>query len=220
MSTFFDMDCGGETVTIERTDNGDIIFHGWDEETELAAIELGFEPRPCWIVWDAINDDTLNFELLYQIHEGNTLLVEALLFVGASISTTNYIGSTPLHLAAQFGQADVASVLLKAGASTEAGDNNGWTPLHVAAASRGNVDVAKILLEAGASVDAKDDDRHTPLHEAAYRGNADVAKILLEAGASVDARTQSGETPLSIATSYSSVEVVEILEDWIAEHGK
>jgi len=90
MTTFFEMDCGGETVTIEKTDDGDFIFHGWDEETELAAIELGFEPSACLIVWNAINDDGLDAELRRQVFYGNALLVEALIFAGADANASRY----------------------------------------------------------------------------------------------------------------------------------
>ena len=144
MSTLFEIDCGGETVTLERTSNSDIIFHGWDEETEMAAIELGFEPSACLVVWNAINNGTLDRELRAQVRKGNALLAEALLFVGASVDTENSANWTPLHAAAFDGHIDVANVLLKAGASVDAETQYGWTPLHLAAAN-GNTDVAKIL---------------------------------------------------------------------------
>ena len=220
MSTFFDMDCGGETVTLERTDDDNFIFHGLDEETELAAIELGFEPSACWTIWTAINNNvSLDSELLYRASRGSALLVEALVFAGADVRVRGYLQWTPLHEAVMFGKTDIVKVLLEAGSIVDAKDRGGSTPLHLA--SRLDlIDVAKILLEAGASVSAKDHDKRTPLHEAAAEGNADIVKILLEAGASTDARTRGGKTPLSIATSDSRVEVAEILEDWIAEHGE
>jgi len=128
MSTLFEMDCGGETVTIERTDDGDFIFHNWDEETELAAIELGFEPSACLVVWNAINEDWLDAELIEQSARGNVLCVEALIFVGASVEAQRYGGWQPLHNAAMHGHADVAKVLLEAGANVSAKDYDGFTP--------------------------------------------------------------------------------------------
>jgi len=218
MNDLFKMDCGGENVTLERTSNGDIIFHGWDEETELAAIELGFEPSTCLMLWNAINDGILDEELFEQTRKGNALIVEALIFVGASVHEDFVDDWTPLHAAALLDHINIVNVLLKAGASVDTKDNGGVTPLHYAT-QFGHTDVAKVLLKAGASVDPKDIDGWTPLHLAAANGHTDVVKVILEAGANVDARTEDGRTPLGLASSRSRPVIVEIIEDWIEEHG-
>jgi len=177
MSTFLNIDCGGEAVTLERTNNGDIIFHGWDEETELAAIELGFEPSACWIIWNAINEDALDRELFSQAYRGNALLVEALIFVGASSKAKNYGDWTPLHIAGQLGYTTVAKLLLEAGANVDAKDPDNWTPLHLAALS-GRIDIVKLLLEAGASVYARTRDGQTPLGIASSREESNIVTII------------------------------------------
>jgi len=219
MSAFLDMDCGGETVTIERTDNGDIIFHGWDEETELAAIELGFKPSACWVVWNAINEDRLDAELLDQARKGNALAVEALALVGSHVETGDNEEWTPLHAAALLGHINVVKVLIKAGANVDLIDHDGWTPLH-ATLQNGYTDITNVLLEAGASVDAKDKDCWTPLHKAVAYGYVDIVNILLEAGASVAAGKNHGWTPLHEAALEDHSDIVSILKGWIAEHGQ
>jgi len=161
MNTFFEMDCGGETVTLEKTDDV-LIFHGYDEDAEMAAVELGFEPSACWIVWNAINNDDLDQELRNQSYRGNALLVEALLFAGAIAKADGYLQRTPLHLAAVYDDADVVRILLRDGAIVHAKDRFGHTPLHLAA-SCDSADAVKILLKAGASVGAKTDLGHTAL---------------------------------------------------------
>ena len=57
---------------------------------------------------------------------------------------------TPLHLAAENGEIDMLTPLLKAGADFEAQDVEKCTPLHVAAES-GETEVVIALLEAGAN---------------------------------------------------------------------
>ena len=218
MSTSFEMDCGGEAVTLEKTDDGNIIFHGWDEETELAAIELGFEPSACWIVWNAINNDLLNEELFEKGRHGNLLLVEALLFVGASANEDHGSWGTLLHVAAEYGHVDVVKILLEAGASVDAIDPEDWTPLHIAARN-GYLNIVWDLLDAGASVYAETEHKWTPLHHAAARGHEDVVEDLLKAGASVDSKTSNGFTPLDWALDYKRTAVVKFIEDWIEEHG-
>jgi len=44
------VDCGdGEVVQVELLSHGDLVFHGWDREADLAAVELGFDvdDLPC-----------------------------------------------------------------------------------------------------------------------------------------------------------------------------
>jgi len=219
MSTFFELDCGGETVTLEKTDDGDIIFHGWDEETELAAIELGFEPSDCFALWSAINEDSLDEVLRQQCELGDVAAVVALLFVGASADAKDHDGWAPLHYAAAYGNEDVVKLLLEAGASVNAQDLGGWSPLHYAA-QNGNTDIAKILISAKASIDANNHGNRTPLHIATLNCKTDAIEILLRSGANVFAYTSNGKTPLRYAKESGCVNVVEIIESWIAEHGE
>jgi len=177
MSTFFEMECGGETVTIEKTDDGDFIFHGWDEETELAAIELGFEPSACGEIWTAINDDMLVEELSTQSTYGDANAIKALLFLGVSVNCKEHHGWRPLHYAAGYGNIDAVKVLLEAGAGVDTRTDFFSTPLHLAAMD-GHDDAVRILLEAGASVNAKDAAGGTPLHIAEINKNKSVVKII------------------------------------------
>jgi len=219
MSKFCELDCGGEQVTLERTDDGDIIFHNWDEETELAAVELGFEPSACLIVWNAINYDELDVELREQASGDSVSLVEALFFAGADVNSKGINNWTPLHYAARFGRTDVVKFLLKARASVHAIDEDGDTPLHIAA-QWGKTDVVKVLLTAKAGVNTEGNRKLTPLHLAARWGEANIAKVLLEAGASVAANNCNSCTPLQLAKRFDRSNVAKILEDWIAEHEK
>ena len=73
-STFYELDCGDdEPVVMERTADGELVFHGWDLETELAAQELGFQPSACFIVWDAWR---LDEELIDLARYGHAAVVE------------------------------------------------------------------------------------------------------------------------------------------------
>jgi len=50
---FFDLDCGDsdDPVRLEILDTGEVVFHNFDLEVELAAQELGFAPSDCYVVW-------------------------------------------------------------------------------------------------------------------------------------------------------------------------
>ena len=71
-------------------------------------------------------------------------------------------GGTPLHLAAVFGQTEVARLLLKNQAQLESTDRNGSTPVMLAAFFA-HPEIVKVLLENGAEVNAKNKDGYTPL---------------------------------------------------------
>lgn len=63
-------------------------------------------------------------------------------------------GYTPLQIAARWGHADVAAVLLEEGATVDPNIGGGWTPLQLAARD-GYLPVVKLLVEHGADVRAK-----------------------------------------------------------------
>ncbi|CAJ1966155.1 unnamed protein product [Cylindrotheca closterium] len=57
--------------------------------------------------------------------------LEILMELGGSVQQSDQYGSTPLHIAAVFCNADVAEILLKNGADIEAKDKDGETPMMV-----------------------------------------------------------------------------------------
>lgn len=67
-----------------------------------------------------------------------------------------YHSWTPLHFAANYGNAAICQELLDRGAFVDALDNIGRTPLHHAS-SKGHFDTVLLLVERGANVDIRDD---------------------------------------------------------------
>src|SRR5205085_5329151 len=98
--------------------------------------------------------------------------VERLLASGADVNAFSEDGWTPLHLAAFFGHARVAELLLAHGADTAARSTNpnANTPLHAALAANQKM-VAGLLIGHGADVNAADGGGWRPLHLAAANNN-------------------------------------------------
>jgi TonB family protein len=92
----------------------------------------------------------------------------------------NNTSFTPLHLAAQNGNKDVAELLLAKKAEINVKAYDGWTPLHLAA-RYGHKDVIELLLAKGAEVEAKDDRGKTPLDMA----RQDVVELLRQRDGSI-----------------------------------
>lgn len=121
-------------------------------------------------------------------------------------------GMTPLHLAAERGDHELAVSLLKAGADPAAVTRIGrYTPLHVAAKG-GHHLVVRALVDAKADVGALTTTGAAPLHFAAASGSSEAVTILLEHGADVDVREpQWGQTPLMFAAASGRTEAVKVL---------
>ena len=88
-------------------------------------------------------------------------------------------GRSPLHFAVETGNAEIVSLLIKAGASVFTTDSNGATPLHVAT-QYGQKTLAQILIKImGARAHIRDKNGTTPLHIAARQGHRDLTAQLL-----------------------------------------
>ncbi|GBP88239.1 GA-binding protein subunit beta-1 [Eumeta japonica] len=140
----------------------------------------------------------LGRRLLGAARVGDTRAVLELMSRGAPF-TTDWLGTSPLHMAAQHAHSDTCAVLLRAGMSRDTRTKVERTPLHLAA-YEGHAEVVELLLTHGALVDPRDMLRMTPLHWAAQRGHTDVAEVLLRHGADPRARSKFGKTPLDLAT--------------------
>ncbi|KAM7233607.1 hypothetical protein CapIbe_015743 [Capra ibex] len=129
---------------------------------------------------------------------------------GLGVNVTNQDGSSPLHVAALHGRADLILLLVKHGASVGARDASQAVPLHLAC-QQGHFQVVKCLLESNAKPNKKDISGNTPLIHACSRGHHEVAALLLQHGASINASNNKGNTALHEAVIERHVFVVELL---------
>ncbi|XP_067324762.1 ankyrin-2 isoform X14 [Anolis sagrei] len=152
----------------------------------------------------ARKDDTKSAALLLQ-NDHNADVQSKMM-----VNRTTESGFTPLHIAAHYGNVNVATLLLNRGAVVDFTARNGITPLHVAS-KRGNTNMVKLLLDRGGQIDAKTRDGLTPLHCAARSGHDQAVELLLERGAPLLARTKNGLSPLHMAAQGDHVECVKHL---------
>ncbi|XP_055358620.1 ankyrin-3 isoform X48 [Betta splendens] len=152
----------------------------------------------------ARKDDTKAAALLLQ--NDHNADVESKMMV----NRTTESGFTPLHIAAHYGNINVATLLLNRGAAVDFMARNDITPLHVAS-KRGNSTMVKLLLDRGAKIDAKTKDGLTPLHCGARSGHEKVVEILLDRGAPILSKTKNGLSPLHMATQGDHLNCVQLL---------
>ena len=167
---------------------------------------------------------------------GHVSCVKFLLSQGASITSKNIVGKTPVDYASPAikaillassgpasGQAfieaamaspeekklDKLKELLAAGVDINTRDavhNVGYTALHWAAA-RGPASCVRLLLDKGALMNLKDKDGDTPLHRAVVNSRMDCVQLLVERGADKTAKRNDGKSPLDLAGGEGEIAV-------------
>ncbi len=116
----------------------------------------------------------------------------------SALHETNWVGWTPLQVAANCGYDTIVQLLLQAGADANSTDNNGSTPLQEVVFNRKlSVPIAlKIiaeLIKAGANVNMRDKKRWTALCLAATRPDSAPLITALKAAGAEDPRTNPGQ---------------------------
>ncbi len=118
--------------------------------------------------------------------------------------------NTALHLAAQWGDRELAQRLIGKGADVNAKTIAGLTPLHFASTNE-TTGVAQLLLANGADIHARSIEGDTPLHFAAWQGEEDAVELFIASGGDVNSKNKDGGTPLHEAAYYGKKVVVELL---------
>ena len=129
----------------------------------------------------------------------NRKLVEYLLnHNNTALDPVNHLGQTPLHVAIETLNPQIAGILINAGASLNRKDSRGNNLLHMIC-QRANPQYEKILevmLKRISDVNQRNFDNLTPLHIAARQGSSGMLSLLVQAGAKVDARIADGSSAL------------------------
>lgn len=149
------------------------------------------------------------------MREGRTTRAVALIDSGVDVNARSADGTTALHWAAHFGDADVVRAALAAGADADVVNHFGSTPI-AEAALVGSVPVLEMLLAAGVAADTANHEGQTPLMIVARAGNEAAARVLLDHGANVNAVERwGGQNALMWAVSNQHPAMVRLL----LEHG-
>lgn len=199
----------GKTPLMLALDNGD--FSNQNAELLVKAYEdIGETP-----VIDSACEHG-RFALLLAVFTNDGEAVRELLADGVDPNGVNEEGRTPLMLACQLGNTEMASILLMNGADVHArmAVNDNLTPIHFAA-SENHSECVRLLLDHGAQADERDAQMNTPLLTTAW-GFPDPAtiRVLLEHGADVHAENASGQSALEVASFYGNEESIRTLLRW------
>lgn len=170
----------------------------------------------------------------------NVEMVRTLLDMGAATDAeTERYTTTPLYVAVQHDDFEIAKLLLDAGANPNAQTGDLWFPLshaqsiemvqllldngadiHLrdeigqdALCSQDDPEVAAYLIQAGAQVNPEQPHFGQPLREAANKNRLEIMRVLLQHGANANQATSWGETALMTAAEHSFIAGVRLLLD-------
>jgi len=139
--------------------------------------------------------------LFRSIENGDFEEFSRLVDAGIDLSANNKLGETPLYVAAEKGQLEIAKLLIAKGADAKALTPNGESTSLMTA-----------LIEAGAEINLANRDGETPLHWAATTGTFLAVKALADAGADLNVQDVSaGNTPLHAAVSHDDIVLIHYL---------
>jgi ankyrin repeat protein len=134
----------------------------------------------------------------------NLNLVSDLIVLGANLDWQDEeYDETTLHVAARFGEIEIAQMLIDAKADLNLQDEDGETPLHLAAFN-GYEEIVRMLIDAGTKLNVQNEDGNTPLHYAVINWHRypttyeEIAEMLIDAGARKDIRNEYDDTPYDL----------------------
>lgn len=152
-------------------------------------------------------------KLLELASSGDTQAALELLTRKTDVNQAQPDGTTTLHWAIYYDDAELVEQLLKRKADVNARNEFGATPLSQAAII-GNPDVIEQLLDAGADADERGADDQTALMIIARTPTVAAAKLLVDAGADVNAVEKwRGQTALMWAAAQQQPAMVQFLID-------
>lgn len=163
-------------------------------------------------VVDSRDPDTLNTPLILACSVGCFTCTKNLVLMAADVHAQNADGKTPLHVALQHGEEEIAQFLIKeVYVSHSIQDIDGATPLHLAAVYPNKYFLEQILMTGGdpSNVDHEGD---SPLHWAVREGLTDHLQLLVShSPKAVHCLNLDGESPIDLAKEFGEEQMLHIM---------
>jgi ankyrin repeat protein len=144
----------------------------------LALMILNFPPQQKAMAYPSLGNLTVEISseedsIWAAAAAGNLHAIRNQLGNQVSVDAKEASGLTPLHVAALFGQSEVAQLLLSSGANVSLTDGEGNTALHMAA-FMGRTDIVRVLLNSGADPTVRNHLGFNSVDNVAVRWNVDL----------------------------------------------
>ena len=191
-----------------RNDKGETpLYTACEAGQTIIVSRLLQEPS---IQLELVNTDFDATALHMACLKGHILIVNKLIYKGASINAQNKDGATPLFLACQEGYSQVVNTLLDHGAHIDTSAFDGATPFHVAV-TRGHIAIMRILQRRGAQIHLAKTSSVTPLYSACQNGKIATVEFLLTHNADIRTKHRvTGFTVLHLACVLDRMPIVKL----------
>jgi ankyrin repeat protein len=187
-----------------------IYWAASSNKIEIAKLLLNKNVDVC--IQDVSKNMALHAAIKNNMGELSKILIERMSL--EALNKKGFYGRTPLHLASQKEDPEIAQKLIDRKVNINVQDDYGNTPLHWAS-ERGRTEIAKNLIDAGADIAIKDEYGRTPLHWASKKGRTAVAQILVSKLSinQLCIADKHGNTPLHTAIQNGGIDIANILVD-------
>ena len=173
----------------------------------VPALSKWFKYIDCDDFVDDYNDDTLEKDEIYQIHQKiyKKNMSKKREMKPQIMNDEDFVSFC------EFSNVQEIEEAIKNGANVNARNDDNQTALYYAAYRKNDVNVVELLLKHGADINARLDNDWTVLQLVSFCGYTKIVKVLLKYGADVNAVNKQGRTSLSWASDNGCSGVVELL---------
>ncbi len=168
------------------------------------------------LVQGAKLDDNENSFRITPMHcaasRGHVDFAQFLLDNGADANPVARDGSTPLHLATEYGQRQIMRLLLHQPVNPQVANDEGDTAIQVAVKTEWDEGTVPLLVKNKVDVNSRNiRTGDTALHLAIKWRRPRVLIHLLDKGATIDMTNEDGFTPLQVAVKIDNCEAISVL---------
>lgn len=155
--------------------------------------------------------------LMAAAWKGYLDIVEELISHGASLQTQDKFGRTPLIIAIENGNIEIAQLLIDKMSDLEAQTLSSGTTALLYATEVGQLSLVQHLIDKCANINAQDNAGRSPLMWAVRNNHAEIAELLLTNGADTDLKSRWGQSALTIADDNHSERLIDLLREPVEE---
>ncbi|MCQ2574108.1 MAG: ankyrin repeat domain-containing protein [Treponema sp.] len=192
-----------DDVNIRNSDGNNVLYIACEKRQESvvkAILEKGGDIF-------SINKDSYS-PLRLALRDGGKL--QDWIITSRTIKTTDGLGNTVLHYAAEWQYSNAIISLVEKGADPLARNANGEN-ICFSASKTDNPEILNTVIKVGAHVNERDYLGNTPLHMAVkFEANKSIAR-LLELGIDINAQNTSGKSALAVAAFSGKYPTAEFL---------
>ncbi|CAG2184945.1 unnamed protein product [Mytilus edulis] len=161
---------------------------------------------------NSVNIDDTFFEK--SLHRNIGHLLDRLFYLNVDVNKCRKDGASPLFVACQEGNLEIATELLERHAVVNQQLSDGATPLFIAC-QNGHLPIVELLLQAGADVDRRTRAGSSPIIVSSLMGHKHIVECLLYMNARVDFKIKNDnieENAMSLARQNRHYEIVRMLK--------